>query len=141
VITTDRPAKTYEPPAKPDVAAKVKAQLARDFPPGAMGWIGQLTWRGPQQVPLTMIDYSRSRSWSAAKNPRKVSSFAARMRGGWRKPVVLIRTPDGRLTPVDGHTRLLAARLNGAAVDAWIGTAAANHGAWEQAHAKQKDQP
>jgi ParB-like chromosome segregation protein Spo0J len=103
-----------------------------------MTWISDLAWRGPVQLPLARIDYSRSRFWSAAKDPRKVASFAARMRQGWRKPVVMVQTPSGRLKPVDGHTRLLAARVNGTPVDAWVGLAKSEHGTWDSAHDQQK---
>jgi hypothetical protein len=118
-------------------AAKVRAQLAGDFPPGALTWLDTLDWRGPVLVPLRSLDFSRSASWAAAGDKAKVARFTARIRAGWRKPAVLVKTPDGRITPVDGHTRLLACRILGQPVPAWVGYAKANHGPWEKAHARQ----
>ena len=124
--------------AQDATVAKVRDQLQRDYPDGALTWLEDLTWQGPVQVPLRQISWSNAKAWAAAKSPQKVARFAGRMRSGWHKPIVLVRTPNGQVTPVDGHTRLLAARSNQQPVTAWVGTAKTDHGPWEQAHARQK---
>lgn len=119
------------------VADRVKAQLARDYPAGALSWVDGLSWRGPIRVPLAQIDQSAG-DWSASADKRKVASFAKRIAAGWRKPVVLIRTPGKRLLyATDGHTRISASDTLGQPVTAWIGTAKTDHGGWESTHRKQ----
>lgn len=132
------PVATTAAPPPASLTARVRAQLARDFPPGALTWLDDMTWRGPALVPLRSLDFTRAGRWTASADPAKVARFVARIRAGWRKPAVLIHTPDGRLTPVDGHTRLLACRQLHMPVPAWIGYAKVNHGPWEQAHARQR---
>jgi 2'-5' RNA ligase len=124
-------------PAGQSVADRVKAQLQRDYPPGALGWVDDLTWTGPARVPVDQIDRSTG-DWSAGNDKRKVALFARRIAAGWAKPVVLVRTPGRRLLyAVDGHTRILGSDQAGQPVTAWIGTAKTDHGSWESTHRKQ----
>lgn len=119
------------------VADRVKAQLARDYPPGALSWVDGLSWRGPIRVPLAQIDRSAG-DWSASADKRKVATFAKRIAAGWRKPVCLIRAKGAQgLFAADGHTRILASAAIGQPVTAWIGTAKTEHGEWEHTHSKQ----
>src|ERR1017187_7608942 len=113
------------------IADRVKAQLQRDSPPGALSWVDDLAWSGPARVPLGQIDKAAG-DWSAADDKRKVNSFARRISAGWKKPVVAIRRPGTRLLYlVDGHTRATACAQIGQPVTAWIGTAKTPHGPWE----------
>lgn len=128
---------TAPAPSGTSVADRVKAQLQRDYPPGALGWVDGLTWSGPVRVPLDQIDRNAG-DWSAARGKRKVALFARRIAAGWRKPVVLVKTPGRRLTyAVDGHTRISACAQIGQPVTAWVGTAKTEHGDWERTHHKQ----
>lgn len=133
---SDPQASTVTAPAQ-SVAGKVKDQLARDYPPGALSWVDGLTWAGPVRVPLSQIDRNAG-DWSASDDKRKVASFARRIAAGWRKPVCLIR-PKGahRLFAADGHTRILASIALGQPVTAWVGTAKTEHGDWESTHRRQ----
>jgi hypothetical protein len=135
----DSSAALKTPPSTP-VADRVKAQLARDYPPGALSWVSGLSWQGPQQVPVMQIDRSTGDTkWSdAAADKRKVELFRKRITGGFRKPVVLIRMPGRRLLfAMDGHTRILACTALGVPVTAWIGTAKTDAGPWLKAHDRQ----
>jgi hypothetical protein len=136
-MQSDPQASTASTPGQ-SVADEVMAQLKRDYPPGALKWVSSgVSWRGPVAVPLTQIDRSTG-DWSAASDTRKISRFQARIRGGWRKPVVLVKTPGNpRLYAVDGHTRILASMALGVPVTAYVGTASTAHGDWEHAHSRQ----
>lgn len=124
-------------PAAQSIADRVVEQLQRDYPPGALSWVADLTWVGPSQVPLTQVDRSAG-DWSAAEDKRKVSLFARRISAGWRKPVIAIRRPGTRLLYlVDGHSRATACAQIGQPVTAYIGTAKTAHGPWESTHRKQ----
>lgn len=124
-------------PAGTPIADLVKAQLGRDYPPGALGWVDGLTWTGPVRVPVSQVDRTAG-DWSAADDKRKVAVFARRISAGWKKPVVAIRRPGNRLLYlVDGHTRAAASEQAGVPVAAWVGTAKTAHGDWEVAHRKQ----
>lgn len=136
VLAADPSAALKVEPGAP-VADRVKEQLARDYPPGALGWVTDLSWQGPVRIPLDQVDRTAG-DWSAAEDKRKVAAFAKRISAGWRKPVVAIRRPGTRLLYlVDGHTRAAASAQIGQPVTAYIGTAKTAHGAWEAAHAKQ----
>jgi hypothetical protein len=123
------------------VAEEVKMQLARDYPPGALGWIDDLTWSPqPVRVPASQIDMSADDpNWAPArKNRRKVAEFVTRMRSGTAKPIVCIRRPGNRLLrAADGHTRVLASIALGRPVLAWVGTARTAHGPWDGLHQRQ----
>src|ERR1035441_6405778 len=91
------------------IADRVKAQLQRDYPPGALSWVDDLAWSGPVRVPLAQIDKtSGDTEWSAAAADKlKLQRFQKRIAAGWRKPVVLVRSPgSSRMFAVDGHTRI-----------------------------------
>lgn len=122
-------------------AQEVKLQLARDYPPGALSWVDDLTWApGPVMVPLRQIDHSSSDpNWAnAAKDRPKIAAFVARIRSGTRKPVVAVRRPGTKLLRlVDGHTRALACQALGQPVTAWVGTAKTASGPWDQVHSRQ----
>lgn len=129
---------TAPAPSGTSVAGRVKAQLQRDYPPGALSWVDSLVWSpSPVRVPLDQIDWNAG-DWSAADDKRKVNSFAVRIQAGWRKPLVAVKRPGSRLVYlVDGHSRASACKLLGQPVTAWVGTATTDHGLWEQTHHKQ----
>lgn len=128
-------------PQKLTTAQEVKLQLARDYPPGALAWVDDLTWSpSPVMVPLRQIDRSGSDpNWApAAKDKAKIASFVARIRSGVRKPVVAVRPAGSKLLHlVDGHTRALACTALGQPVTAWVGTAKTATGDWDKVHARQ----
>lgn len=123
------------------IADLVKAQLKRDYPAGALGWVDGLSWtNGPVNVPVSQIDQSRGDTdWKAASaNKLKIQSMRKRILAGWRKPVVLVRTPNNRLLfAVDGHSRVLASAAIGQPVTAWVGTAKTSSGDWTLTHRRQ----
>jgi 2'-5' RNA ligase len=127
-------------PAGTPIADLVKAQLQRDYPPGALGWLTLLAWSGPVRVPLTQIDRTAGKSeWdAAAADKAKQQLFRKKIASGFRKPVVLVRPAGGgRLFAVDGHSRICASDSLGLPVSAYIGTAKTAHGPWEVAHSRQ----
>src|ERR1039457_1374016 len=75
------------------IADRVKAQLQRDYPPGALDWVDvTASWTGPVRVPVMQIDKtSGDTEWSAAAADKlKLQRFQKRIAAGWRKPVVLV---------------------------------------------------
>jgi hypothetical protein len=122
------------------IADRVKAQLQRDYPPGALSWVDDLAWSGPTRVPLGQIDKaSGDTEWSAAAADKlKLQRFQKRIAAGWRKPVVLVRSPgSSRMFAVDGHTRILSCEALGQPVTAWVGTAKTATGPWRKVHSRQ----
>ena len=122
-------------------AQEVKLQLARDFPPGALGWVDNITWQpSPVRVPVDRIDRTTGDTdWNAAASDKaKIAAFATRIRTGIRKPIVLIRHPDSKLLfAVDGHTRVLASAAIGEPVTAWVGTSKTADGGWRTVHRRK----
>jgi hypothetical protein len=134
------PAASLKAPAATDIAAKVTAQLARDYPPGALSWVSSLTWTGPTRVPVTQIDRTTGTAdWkAAAADKAKLALFRTKIGAGFRKPVILIRHPgSARLFAVDGHSRVIASADLHLPVAAYVGTAATAHGPWELTHSRQ----
>ena len=127
-------------PQKLTTAQEVKLQLARDYPPGSLGWVDDLAWsKSPVQVPTAMLDRAGDPNWAlAAKDKPKVASMVSALRGGARKPVVAVRRPGTRLLRlVDGHSRALASIALGRPVTAWVGTAKTATGDWDGVHSRQ----
>ena len=127
-------------PQKLTVAQEVKLQLARDYPPGSLGWVDDLAWTAtPVQVPTRQLDRGNDPNWAlAAKDRLKVASMVSSLRAGARKPVVAIRRPGTRLLRlVDGHSRALASIALGRPVTAWVGTAKTATGDWDLVHARK----
>jgi hypothetical protein len=138
-LVTD-PSATLKAPPATDIAAKVTAQLQRDYPPGALSWIATLKWTGPTRVPVTQIDRTTGTTdWkAAAADKAKLALFRTKIGAGFRKPVILIRHPgSARLFAVDGHSRVIASADLHLPVAAYVGTATTAHGPWEQAHSRQ----
>jgi 2'-5' RNA ligase len=138
-LVADPSASPKAPPAT-DIAAKVTAQLQRDYPPGALSWVSSLKWAGPVRVPVTQIDRTTGTTdWAAAAaNKAKLALFRTKIGAGFRKPVILIRHPgSARLFAVDGHSRVIASADLHLPVAAYVGTASTAHGPWEQAHSRQ----
>jgi hypothetical protein len=122
------------------VAAAVRAQLADDFPPDALGWVddGDVTWTGPQLVPVSDIDFSDAGDWAAAHQPDRVAKFAKKISKHKQvKPAVLVKLPDGRLIVADGHHRTLAYQQAGRPVLAYIGRTTKQTGPWDHLHSSQ----
>lgn len=126
-------------PQKLTTAQEVKLQLARDYPPGSLGWVDDLTWTpSPVQVPTAQLDRSDPNWKLAAKDKLKIASMVSALRSGARKPVVAIRRPGTRLLRlVDGHSRSLASIALGRPVTAWVGTAKTPTGEWDDVHARR----
>lgn len=122
------------------VAAAVRAQLGEDFPPDALDWVtgDQVTWTGPQLVPVSDVDFSDAGDWAAAHQPDRVAKFAKRLRKGKAvKPAVLIKVPDGRVIVADGHHRALAAQQTGRPVLGYVGRVSKQTGPWDSLHSSQ----
>jgi hypothetical protein len=129
-------------PRKLTTAQEVKLQLARDYPPGSLGWVDDLSWQPqPVMVPARQLDRDNDPNWAlAAKDKLKVASFMSRIRSGVRKPVVAVRRPGTPLLRlVDGHTRALASIALGQPVTAWVGTAKTATGPWDETHARRSN--
>lgn len=122
------------------VAAAVREQLLDDFPASSLGWVtdSEVTWTGPQLVPLADVDFSDAGDWAAAHQPDRVAKFAKRIRKGKQvKPAVLVKVPDGRLIVADGHHRALAAQQTGRPVLAYVGRTTRQAGPWDSLHSSQ----
>lgn len=128
-------------PQKLTTAQEVRLQLARDYPPGSLGWVDDLSWQPqPVMVPARQLDRSSDDpNWAlAAKDRLKVASFMSRIRSGVRKPVVAVRRPGTPLLRlIDGHTRALACIALGQPVTAWVGTAKTPTGPWDETHRRK----
>ncbi|MGH3402662.1 MAG: ParB N-terminal domain-containing protein, partial [Streptosporangiaceae bacterium] len=120
-----------------NASAKVFAQLAQDYPAGAMAWMHHADWAGPVKVPLDHVEPDMR--WMDGADPDHVQDFVQRLKAGKKvKPLLLVKTPsDPLLKLIDGHHRFLAYAEMGLPPRCWIGTVGADHGDWEVMHEYQ----
>jgi 2'-5' RNA ligase len=128
------------------VAEQVYAQLLEDYPASALTWVKDATWTGPQEVPLSAIEYTPDK-WQAGHEDAKVDRFKAKIErrqaaGRPVKPAVLIDRPDTKpgthLIVIDGHHRALAFRELDRPVVAYVGkVTAAGAKLAEETHSSQ----
>jgi len=128
------------------VAEQVYAQLLEDYPASALTWVKDATWTGPQEVPLSAIEYTPDK-WQAGHEDAKVDRFKAKIErrqaaGKPVKPAVLIDRPDTKpgthLIVIDGHHRTMAFHELNRPVVAYVGkVTTAGASAAEETHASQ----
>jgi hypothetical protein len=124
-------------------ADHVVGQLAEDYPISSLQWVHNAVWHGPQDVPLSGIDYDNAATWQASHEMERVHRFAQKMQdrqasGGHVKAAVLVRVPgQKRLRVIDGHHRALAARSIDHPLWAWIGDVSHETGPWDTLHDDQ----
>jgi 2'-5' RNA ligase len=142
--------KADKPWKKPDTSKspgeQVYAQLLEDYPASALGWVKDAKWSGPQEVPLSAIEYQPGK-WQAGHEDAKVERFKAKIKrrqaaGKPVKPAVLIDAPDtesnSHLIVVDGHHRTIAFHGLKRPVVAYVGkVTTAGARAAEETHASQ----
>lgn len=101
----------------------VYQQLADDFEPDAIEWVKQAQWEGPEDADVSDIDFSNADSWKATKHKAKVRKFEKKIKNGFKKPVILIKPPNGgKYRVADGHHRTLASKNIGTKVRAYVAT-------------------
>lgn len=100
-------------------------QLARNYRPEGIGWVLEMPWSGPVEIPLDRIDWDHLGAWAAAHDGARVAEFERRIRAGEDvAPVVAVAVPGDLLVKViDGHHRSLADRRLGRPVLGWVGRA------------------
>lgn len=120
------------------VADTVYRQLLEDFPKDAIAWVRGVRWTGPVKIPLDSIDFANRDNWRASRNMAHVEDFAAEVKAGTVKPIVLINEPNNeRMIIVDGHHRALAAKNAGVSVPAYVAHVPMVRGPWMDLHKTQ----
>jgi 8-oxo-dGTP pyrophosphatase MutT (NUDIX family) len=100
-------------------------QLAANYRLEGIGWVRDMTWTGPQQIPLDRIDWDHLDAWSAAHDDTRVADFEHRIQaGGHVNPIVTVQVPgDPLLKVIDGHHRALGYKRLGRPAVAYVGHA------------------
>jgi phage gp29-like protein len=125
-----------------DIVREVYEMLLDDYPPSSLDWVLAAKWRGPVEVPMADIDFSRRSTWRASHED--LSSYVGKLREGLagdktRKPGIFVETPSNPLDQiVDGHHRTLSAEALGVPAWAYVATVYVDNGPWERMHAMQK---
>jgi len=116
--------------------------LKDDYEEKDIGWVLQIPWIGPVEVPLGSIDSSNRDAWAAVDDTKKVDRFADKIANeGFSKPVILVNAPSNsaKMRIVDGHHRYLAYEQNGQAVMAYVGQVGTTSGPWDTLHDREVD--
>ena len=126
---------------------EVARQLSADYPENSLGWVKQLHWQGPQEIPLDQVDYSHKKSWNAAKQPNRIAQIADKIAGRVKqnrriKPVVVVDTPDTERGTnykiIDGHHRALAYQKLSQPLWGYVARTPSTDGPWLEFHTKQQ---
>ena len=126
-------AKTDAVDPGPNVAKDVYNQLRKDFGNVASSWALAAQWQGPKEVDLSRIDFSTENTWRATRDPDKVTKFSEKL--DKLAPVILIdRRGSDLLDPCDGHHRILAYKLKGLPVVAYVASVQCKDGPWTDLH-------
>jgi uncharacterized protein len=121
------------------VAESVYQQLLEDYPPSALQWVRSARWSGPADVPLDDIDFREMSTWRAAKEPERVARFKEKIEEGKKKPIVLVRKPDGdEMFVADGHHRATAYYQLEQPARAFIADVDEDAGPWDEMHSSQQ---
>lgn len=125
---------------KSKIMKKVYDMLEEDYPEDSIEWVKYAKWQGPMVVPLSTIDFSNAKNWTASKEPEHVNDFVKEIsNNAFVKPIILVNEPnDSKLLAVDGRHRLLAYKKLALDPVAYIGTVDELDGEWIDLHGRQK---
>lgn len=121
-------------------ANTVYSQLAEDYKPKDIEFIKHIPWTGPQEVPLSSIDFSNKDNWQASSDPNEIQRFVDKITNdNYDKPIILFNNPsnDNKFQIGDGHHRALAYLQLGQPIPAYIGQIGSDSGPWDRMHNKQ----
>ena len=109
--------------AKPVKASVVYQQMLENFPPEHLGWVKDIKWVGPVELPLDLVDFANARTWAAHHQQGKVDSFARKIKAGKKvNPIIGIVKPGHNHVRVpDGRHRASACKKLGRPVPAYVG--------------------
>lgn len=125
------------------VMKEVYDMLEEDYPENAISWVKKAKWQGPMVVPLSTIDFSNEKNWSASKKEDQdhVNDFVKEISNdAFVKPIVLVNEPNNKkLLAVDGRHRLLAYKKLRLDPMAYVGTVdEIEENTYNNMHGKQK---
>lgn len=121
-------------------ADTVYGQLTDDYPKSALGWVHNVQWSGPKEVPLDKIEWDDARVWKAAHERSHVNAFVKKIgqeeaKGEHIKPVITVARPGKPTLMIpDGHHRAVAYKKLDEPVWAWVGKASKVTGPWDTLH-------
>ena len=115
-------------------SSTVHRYLAKAYPEDTLGWVDQATWDGPTSVPLADVQMGRR---PGGRDMAKVDGIANAIGdnpdGPAAAPVVLVRTPSGKIKVADGYHRTLAhKRVGHKNVPAYVGDVDSEDGPWDR---------
>ena len=115
-------------------SSTVHRYLAKTYPEDTLGWVDQATWDGPTSVPLADVQMGRR---PGGRDMAKVDGIANAIGdnpdGPAAAPVVLVRTPSGKIKVADGYHRTLAhKRIGHKNVPAYVGDVDSEDGPWDR---------
>lgn len=110
---------------------KVHKYLSETYPKETLEWVNEAEWK-KEKVPLEEIKMDRRPG--GAREQDKVKNIAKAFKNGEKmEPVVLVRTPEGKLKVADGYHRTLGCKhAEEGGIDSWVGTIDVNEGPWDK---------
>lgn len=104
-------------------ASAVRAAMRDNFPDSALGWVGNIRWVGPVEIPLDLLDFSHSDEWAARHQQGHVDDIARDIQAGKQiHPIIaVVRAGHNHARLIDGRHRSEAYRKLGRPAVGFVG--------------------
>lgn len=114
-----------------DEAKKVYNYLKKTYPLDTLEWVDDASWTLGK---VSLSDIQMDRRPGGARETDKVKKIAEAFKMGEdMEPVVLVKTPEGKLKVADGYHRTLGCRHSGKdKIEAWVGAVEEQNGPWDK---------
>lgn len=109
----------------------VEKYLAKTYPKETLNWVGHADWKRKK---VSLDDIKMDRRPGGAREVDKVKNIAKAFESNEdMEPVVLVKTPEGKMKVADGYHRTLGCKHAGSkSIDAWVGSVNMNEGPWDK---------
>lgn len=110
---------------------KVYKYLRQNYPGSTLAWVRDCTWEFNPKVSLDEITYGRR---PGGRDEEKVNGIAEAIKKKKKmEPIILVRTPSGKLKVADGYHRTLAFdHADKKTIPAYVGESPDEHGSWDK---------
>lgn len=109
----------------------VKKYLLKTYPAETLEWVDESDWTKKK---VSLEDIKMDRRPGGAREQDKVKNIAEAFRNKESmEPVVLVKTPEGKMKVADGYHRTLGCKHSGnATIEAWVGKTDSQEGPWDK---------
>lgn len=110
---------------------EVYRYLEKTYPTDTLEWVDDAIWTKKK---VSLEDIKMDRRPGGAREVEKVKNIAEAFKKKEKmEPVVLVKTPEGKLKVADGYHRTLGCKhAENKEIEAWVGTVEESNGPWDK---------